>query len=260
MSCDIFEFCHWRVFFLVLDENSCLADHKRSICTMTNPTNSPHPQHSECEYSQEPSDKAAFTAKFDRTYTQIAHFYNAFVRLFPPWKRWLRSVLPYISGPCVLEVSFGTGYLLTQIATSNDYEEVHGVEYNEKLLEVARDNLQSQGLTAKLVKGNVEDLPYPNDYFDTVIVTMAFTGYPDGRRAMSELKRVLKHNGRLLIVDINYPNDKGNCLGMNMARLWKAAGDIIRDMAALFGEFDLNYTDEEIGGFGSVHLYVATKT
>jgi len=208
------------------------------------------------EDSPEPTDRAAFTAKFDRTYTQIASLYNGFVKMCPTWRRWLRSALPHIRGPKVLEVSFGTGYLLTLI--SGDYES-HGVEYNEKLLNIAQQNLQLQGLSAKLLRGNVEDLPYPNQYFDSVVVTMAFTGYPDGHRAMSELKRVLKEDGRLIIVDINYPRDRGNCLGMTMTRMWKAAGDIIRDMVALFDEFGLEYTDEEIGGFGSVHLYMVTK-
>jgi ubiquinone/menaquinone biosynthesis C-methylase UbiE len=108
--------------------------------------------------------------------TQIASAYNIFVKLCPPWKCWLRSVLPYIGGPRVLEVSFGTGYLLAEIAASNENYEVHGVEYNERLLEMTRQKMQTQNLTnVKLVHGTVEDLPYPNNYFDTVVVTMAFT-------------------------------------------------------------------------------------
>lgn len=210
------------------------------------------------EYSSEPIDKAAFTAKFDETYTQIAPLYNFFVKICAPWRTWITSVIPYIRGPRVLEVSFGTGYLLTQIAAAAEYE-VHGVEYNKALLEMAREALEKQGLDAKLVKGNVQDLPYPNNHFDTVICTMAFTGYPDGQLAMKELIRVLRDNGVLLIVDITYPNDKGNCLGMSMTKLWKAAGDVIRNMGKLFDDLNLEYTDEEIGGFGSVHLYVVTK-
>jgi len=210
-------------------------------------------------YSVEPTDKAAFTERFDRTYTAIAGLYDVFVRFCPIWKKWLQSSLPHIRGPRVLEVSFGTGYLLTQYA---DKYETHAAEWNQKLLSMARQKLEKMGLheaSKRLVRANVEDLPYRDEYFDCVIVTMAFTGYPDSQRAMTELRRVLKMDGTLIMVDINYPKDQGNCLGMTMTKMWKAAGDLIRNMDALFQEFGFEYTDEEVGGFGSVHLYVATK-
>jgi SAM-dependent methyltransferase len=92
----------------------------------------------------------------------------------------------------------------------------------------------------------------------TVLNTMAFTGYPDGRKALSELVRVLRPGGRLVIIDVNYPSD-GNRLGTILVESWKRSGDLIRDMHALFAEFDIDATDQEIGGFGSVHLYLATK-
>jgi hypothetical protein len=43
-------------------------------------------------------------------------------------------------------------------------------------------------------------------------------------------------------------------------RFWASAGDIIRDMGALFEHVGFSFSDHEVGGFGSVHLYVATKT
>jgi hypothetical protein len=46
---------------------------------------------------------------------------------------------------------------------------------------------------------------------------------------------------------------------MKLTRLWAGLGDLIRDMDPLFRQFNFDYTDEEIGGFGSVHLYVAEK-
>jgi ubiquinone/menaquinone biosynthesis C-methylase UbiE len=106
--------------------------------------------------------------------------------------------------------------------------------------------------------GNVEDLPYPDAFFDTVVNTMSFTGYPDAAKAMSELSRVLRPGGRLVMIDVNYPSD-GNRVGTAIANLWKGTGDLIRDMHRVFTEFGFDVAETEIGARGSVHLYVATK-
>jgi ubiquinone/menaquinone biosynthesis C-methylase UbiE len=206
-------------------------------------------------YSDEPEDKEQFTRQFDRTYTMVAGVYDLAVKALPVWKSWLKQALPHIQGPKVLEVSFGTGYLLTQYA---DRFETHGIDYNEKLVAVASGNLRKKGITAKLQKGSVECLPYDDETFDCIVNTMAFTAYPDGSKAMSELHRVLKTGGRLVLIDVEYPADR-NWRGMRMTRFWVALGDIVRDMGATFRQFDFEYTDREIGGFGSVHLYVAEK-
>ena len=91
-----------------------------------------------------------------------------------------------------------------------------------------------------------------NGPVDCVLNTMAFSGYPDGRKALRELLRVLKPAGRLVLIDINYPAD-GNRLGTWLTECWRYAGDLIRDMSGLFREFSLEHTDQEIGGWGSVH-------
>ena len=87
---------------------------------------------------------------------------------------------------------------------------------------------------------------------------MAFTGYPNGLKALTEIHRVIKPGGRLILVDINYPLDH-NWLGTKITQLWASLGDIIRDMEELFQKTGFQFTDEQIGGFGSVHLYLATK-
>lgn len=207
------------------------------------------------KYSDEPADKAKFTQRIDRVYTLLAGAYDLAVKALPVWKGWIERALPHVSGPRVLEVSFGTGYLLTRYA---DRFEVKGIDYNAKMVATARRNLKRAGLSAELQRGNVESLPYEDGSFDCVVNTMAFSGYPDGARAMSEMGRVLKAGGRLVIIDVNYPAD-GNWLGSRLIDLWKLTGDIVRDMPALFRDFGFDATEEEIGGFGSVHLYVATK-
>lgn len=206
------------------------------------------------KYSEEPEDQRAFTEGFDRFYTRFAGAYDLLVKTLPVWKNWLRRAVPCLVGPRILEVSFGTGWLLTQYA---DRFDVHGVELNHRMLDIAQKNLVKSGLSAKLMQGTVEALPFADKTFDTVLCTMAFSGYPNAQKALTEMVRVLKPTGRIVLIDVNYPANDNWC-GAFLTRLWVRSGDLVRDMDALFETNQLRYSDEEIGGCGSIHLYVAT--
>jgi ubiquinone/menaquinone biosynthesis C-methylase UbiE len=206
-------------------------------------------------YPSEPENQADFTAEFDSFYTRFARIYDWMVRYLPIWKTWLKQTLPHIQGDRVLEVSFGTGYLMTQFA---ERFKVFGIDYNAAMTQTAKKNLGRKGMIADLQRADVVHLPYADHFFDTLVNTMAFSGYPDGIVALNEMGRVLKPGGRLVLVDISYPKDT-NRLGVALTRFWMASGDIIRDMGGLFEESGWKYRVEEIGGFGSVHLYVAQR-
>jgi ubiquinone/menaquinone biosynthesis C-methylase UbiE len=206
-------------------------------------------------YSNEPEDINKYTSQMNKLYSSSARIYDLVVKTIPIWKNWIKQVIPYIEGPRVLEVSFGTGYLLTQYA---DRFETHGIDYNLKMVALSKKNLAKKNVPADLRQGDVASLPYEDNFFDTVVNTMAFSGYPDANKALSELQRVLKPGGRLVMVDIAYPRD-GNLLGVLSTKCWIAFGDLVRNMDELFQAFNFDTSDQEIGGFGSVHLYIARK-
>ena len=203
----------------------------------------------------EPNKPQQITEKFDRFYTRFATIYDLSVKLLPVWKTWITKAIPYIKGLRVLEVSCGTGYLITQYA--NEFE-TYGLDYNTKMVSLTKKNLNKKGVKASIQQANVESLPYKNEVFDSLVNTMAFSGYGDGVKAMAEMYRVLKKGGRLIVIDVGFPKNR-NRIGVILTRFWSLTGDIIRNMDKIFTSFNLDYKDIEIGGYGSVHLYVASK-
>lgn len=206
-------------------------------------------------YSEEPTDSERYLRRMNRWYDMLAWTYGAFMLICPPYKRWLSSVLPFMRGCTVLEASFGTGYLMQHYAREH---EVYGIDYNEHMVDVTRKRLRGVVPTDHLVHGDVARLPYADAVFDTIICTMAFTGYPNGERALDELLRVTKPGGVLLLVDVDYPAD-GNLCGFAIVKVGAWIGDIIRDIGQLLERRQLTYTCEAIGGCGSVKRWVVTK-
>lgn len=207
------------------------------------------------EFSKEPKDRLNYTRRFDSFYTRFAKAYGLLLDLFPLWHRWIGQALPFVVGPRVLEVSFGTGHLMARYA--GRYR-TYGLDLNRALVRQAADRLRRKGLSVQLQVADVVELPYAAGTFDSLLNTMAFSGYPEGARALQEMRRVLKPGGKLAMVDVNYPLD-GNRLGMALAWIWKASGDLLRDIPRLFQEIGWHCEDREVGGFGSVHLYLAEK-
>jgi len=207
------------------------------------------------KYSEVPEDGSLYTNSMDQKYKQFSKYYDLFMMIFPLWKIWLKKTLPFIKGPNILEVSFGTGYLMSNYA--GKYH-VNGIDYSNQMIQITKNKLAKKGLLASISRGNVENLPYPNNTFDTVINTMAFTGYPDGEKALSEMKRVLKKSGKLLLLDFDYPSDK-NIIGYSFVKIGEKYGDVMKDIKTYLQKGGLSYKEINVGGFGSVYLFVCSK-
>lgn len=202
-------------------------------------------------YSAEPELSNEYTDKMDKIYTNYAVYYELFIKFFPLWKKWIGSVLDFVQGDNILDVSFGPGYLFSKYPPS---KKLFGLDYNATVIERAKIKYPN----VNLIRGNVESMPYEDNTFDTVVNTMSFSGYPDGEAAINEMLRVLKDDGVILLMDYDYPDDR-NIFGYLLVKVIEKSGNIIRDLDSLFTAMNLDYEKKTIGGFSSINLYIIKK-
>jgi ubiquinone/menaquinone biosynthesis C-methylase UbiE len=115
-------------------------------------------------------------------------------RLFGDGRRW---VCAQATGE-VLEVAVGTGRNLPLYPPGI---RLTGIDFSPTMLELARRQADRLGLDADLRMGDAQALELPEACFDTVVCTCSLCAIPDERRAIAEMRRVLRPGGRLLLLD-----------------------------------------------------------
>jgi ubiquinone/menaquinone biosynthesis C-methylase UbiE len=64
----------------------------------------------------------------------------------------------------------------------------------------------------KFVEGGVENIPLPSEYFDKVVASASLHHFPNQDRGLEEMKRVLKPNGKMIILEIDPNTGRGKRL------------------------------------------------
>jgi ubiquinone/menaquinone biosynthesis C-methylase UbiE len=98
----------------------------------------------------------------------------------------------------VLEVAVGTG---RNFPFYPQGVRLTGIDLSPPMLEIAWERADEVGVDADLREGDAQELPFPEASFDTVVCTLSLCNIPNDRRAIAEMKRVLRPGGRLLLLD-----------------------------------------------------------
>jgi ubiquinone/menaquinone biosynthesis C-methylase UbiE len=100
----------------------------------------------------------------------------------------------------LLDLGTGTGRMLELLGPG--LERGLGIDLSLDMLALARARLDRAGLRHCSVRhGDIYDLALPRDSFDVVIVHQVLHYLDDGARALREAARVLRPQGRLLVID-----------------------------------------------------------
>ena len=139
------------------------------------------------------------TAKTRARYNRIAPVYDLMEifseRRFVPWRKKLWSLIP---GGRVLEVGVGTG---KNFPFHPSGSEVTGVDLSERMLAQAQQKAEKMDYAIELREMDTQQLDFADDSFDAAIATFVFCSVPAPVVGLSELARVVKPGGSIVLLE-----------------------------------------------------------
>ncbi len=122
------------------------------------------------------------------------------------WKAYTVAVAAVRPGMQVLDIAGGTGDLARAFADKvGDSGRVVLTDINESMLRTGRDRLLDKGHVIPTAACDAEHLPFADASFDLVSVAFGLRNMTHKDRALTEMGRVLKPGGRLLVLEFSRP-------------------------------------------------------
>ena len=159
----------------------------------------------------------------------------------------------------VLEIGIGTG---RNIGLYPSNIQLTGVDVSVAMLEQAHARAQGLGRVVGLRLGDAQRLDLPDESFDTVVSTLSLCSIPDDRKAISEVARVLRAGGRLVVLEhVASPRRPVRAAQQVLNPLFvRAMADhLLREPAAGVVEAGLVVVERQQARLGIVERLVARK-
>ncbi len=129
-------------------------------------------------------------------------------------RSWRRRALKEIIIPDrsqkIMDLACGTGDFSIAIAGAMSQDShVTGVDISEGMLAVMKRKVEDAGLTDRIdiTVGSGEELPFPENTFDAVTIAFGIRNFEDREQGLREILRVLKPDGRIIILELSEPSN-----------------------------------------------------
>jgi ubiquinone/menaquinone biosynthesis C-methylase UbiE len=119
---------------------------------------------------------------------------------------WMLADLPMSADSTALDVATGTGEFARALAPH--VSSIIGIDATDAMLEQGRRFVRQNGIeNIAFQKGIVEELPFKGQAFDIVASRYAFHHFGDPEPVLSEMARVCRAGGHVIVVDIVVPEE-----------------------------------------------------
>ena len=137
-------------------------------------------------------------------YDFLNHFFSLGIDKL--WRKKVLKIVKEIPHSEILDVATGTGDLaiaLSKLEGSN----IIGVDISNKMLDVGKEKVIKKKLSnsVELKYGDSLNLPFDDKQFDVVTVAFGVRNFENISKGLSEISRVLKENGKIIVLEFSNP-------------------------------------------------------
>jgi ubiquinone/menaquinone biosynthesis C-methylase UbiE len=189
--------------------------------------------------------KQQLNEKIKKRYNRVSKIYDRMDKMIR--EDWRRDLLTGAYGD-VMEAGVGTGANLSFYPSS--IKSLIGVDFSSDMLKYAKQKASQLNAPYKmeLIEGDIQELPFPDNSFDTVVSTCVFCSVPDPVVGLEELRRVCKPDGQILMLEHMRSENQAAGLVMDLlnpvtVRMWGA--NINRETMANIKSAGLSVVGEE---------------
>lgn len=122
------------------------------------------------------------------------------------WRRRAIKHLRHMQPRAILDVATGTADFALAARRLHP-DEIVGVDIAEEMLQRGKEKIERRGLThlITLCLAEAEQLPFDNERFDAAIVAFGARNFEDLHRGLSEMHRVLRRGGMIVVLEFSRP-------------------------------------------------------
>lgn len=123
------------------------------------------------------------------------------------WRKKVVKIIGRQNPDSILDIATGTGDLAIMMAQKLNPKKIVGLDLSQGMLDVGIQKVATKNLTncITMTQGDSENLPFDDNSFDAITVAFGVRNFENLDKGLSEILRVLKPQGTLVILEFSQP-------------------------------------------------------